>query len=390
MLIFRGGGGVPFVAPSVKLRNVATKINVGNAILGSAQQWQSRSPHFMRASGVTQIAVVIPNFISDFHSTPTEFGPGAPTTFTAAIEYPSSTFTQLKFGGFVSGTAGDNSFIATDLANLSIPLNALFWVRIFGSNSIAFPILDRIPANTVNGEATHYGVTVADQTMGGTVTNTNSVVTFHPVAVVSPVSIISPTIIGDSRGVGYLDTFGANNDLGGIARSIGPSLPYMNLSSYGEDPDQLLVSCTNRLALLKTYGTSVVFQAGINGIIRGDSLALAEANAQAFAALCPGHDVFYTTLPPVGTSSNSFVDVPGQTTNVHNATRAAYNNDVRALAFGGRGFFEVADPVESSRDSGLWQVNGTPFKYTGDGTHESAFGYLTEQTSGNINPGILT
>ena len=48
------------------------------------------------------------------------------------------------------------------------------------------------------------------------------------------------------------------------------------------------------------------------------------------------------------------------------------------------GYFEVADQVETARDSGIWQPN-----FTFEGIHEVQAGYLAIKNSGAINTAVI-
>lgn len=60
------------------------------------------------------------------------------------------------------------------------------------------------------------------------------------------------------------------------------------------------------------------------------------------------------------------------------ALRAAEHADERAE-------FEIADVVETARDSGIWLAPG----YTPDGVHDTNTANLAIQASGNINPAVF-
>ena len=64
------------------------------------------------------------------------------------------------------------------------------------------------------------------------------------------------------------------------------------------------------------------------------------------------------------------------TANANEAAIAAYNDSIRAGVAGASGYFEIADAVESSRNSGKIKADGNNFKYTPDGLHFNQFGSL--------------
>jgi len=93
------------------------------------------------------------------------------------------------------------------------------------------------------------------------------------------------------------------------------------------------------------------------------------------------------TGSPTLTGASSYQTLATQTPVAQNAVRVAYNNIIRAgLPAPVSGYIESADQVESSRDSGLWKVNGIAYAYTSDGVHGNAAGnYLIEQSGAYNN-----
>lgn len=113
-------------------------------------------------------------------------------------------------------------------------------------------------------------------------------------------------------------------------------------------------------------------------------------------AAAGGRKVWQTTVTPSSTSTDGWVTVPSQTVNGNNGTRIAFNDwirdgaplingtpaatgttDAAAIRAGAtghslKGFIEVADTVESARNSGLWAA-GT---LTDDGVHPTAAGHI--------------
>jgi len=113
--------------------------------------------------------------------------------------------------------------------------------------------------------------------------------------------------------------------------------------------------------------------------------------------------VFQTTITPSTTSTDSFATLANQTaalsfSTAGNGTREQLNDWLRdggpirdgvAAAIGApdairsshnahplSGVLEMADTVESSRNSGKWKVDGTALKWTGDGIHPSNYAYV--------------
>lgn len=75
----------------------------------------------------------------------------------------------------------------------------------------------------------------------------------------------------------------------------------------------------------------------------------------------------------------------GSTTLTGQYNEFAFVTTVPDLSTDLAGYFDVADALESSRNSGKWKVNGTPFYATVDGLHPSQTGYTLVRDSGAIN-----
>jgi hypothetical protein len=123
--------------------------------------------------------------------------------------------------------------------------------------------------------------------------------------------------------------------------------------------------------------------------------------AIAFNQYARGVKYYTATIPPPTSSTDNWATVANQTLNPNNTIRVNYNNWMRdgfpiaystllAAAVGSTGaniirignprhpisgYFEIADTVESGRDSGKWISNGTAFYYTGDGLHGTSNSY---------------
>ncbi len=89
-----------------------------------------------------------------------------------------------------------------------------------------------------------------------------------------------------------------------------------------------------------------------------------------------GLKVYACTIPPHGvTSSDNYSTLVGQTTAFYEPNRVLVNDWIRTRPVPLAGYLELADTVESSRNSGLWAVNATANWLTDDGTHPTALGH---------------
>ena len=370
---------------------LATGTGIAGACNTSNFQMMSRSPHFAR-DAIKSLAVILPGWygINPATATNTEHTIGANTGYTASIEYPSGTFKQITFAGSASGTVTDGGQLTSDQTTIAIPRGALFWIRVFYQNTagIIFSSSTGGP-NVENGGILRFGASgVTDQTMGGTITSSTSTSIFTPLAIIGTTTQRSFALIGTSRNWGYLDSKqGSNADVGNLARSIGKFAGYANLGVGGDRFDYFIASHTNRVAIAQ-YASDAIIEHGINDLTAGRALASILADQQTLRGYLPSSmKVNCVTVEPVSTSSDSWATTTNQTINSNNPTRVLFNNAQRALPAGFATCLDIADVVESGRDSGKWTLQyGTP---TTDGTHETLALYQAVAASGMISPSAL-
>lgn len=369
-------------------RQVATRSSLCNSFNSANKQTMSRSAHWMRTA-VSSLKLVYGNWRCDFNAG--EVGTGTPVTYTSAIEYPLGTFTRVTFnGGQASISIADLATAVSDEIAIAIPKNAKFFVRTWCSGTGG--ILYNGKVSTTHGEAMTFGATgVVDQTLGGTVADSSGAGIVTPYAIVGLSSAPAPYLLGDSRVFGQLDAFTScvYNDSGEMARSLGPFMGYINGGIPSESANHLATASTwmtQRIALAQSYCTHVLCNLGIN-----DVNLLSRTGAQAFAdlqtvwAYFGDMPILQSTVAPVSTSTDSWATTANQTTAGSNTNRVALNASIRATGLVA-GVIELADVVESGRDSGLWAVPG----YTTDGIHESQKANLAIQYSAKLLPGRLS
>lgn len=191
---------------------------------------------------------------------------------------------------------------------------------------------------------------------------------------------------------------------------ISPLKDYIahNVAAYGENASQWAPSAGHyKRAPFLDGCTTAICEYGINDC-KTPSMTLATLqanNLRIWTELANrGMRVIQTTITPYTTSTDSFATVANQTLGASpydNNIRTGYNDWLRdgapidattkaAVAVGTSSnvlragavghplytYFEVADTVESSRNSGKWKVDGTPNKYTLDGIHPTNNGYV--------------
>ena len=182
-------------------------------------------------------------------------------------------------------------------------------------------------------------------------------------------------ILGDS----ISDGIGDNLDIYGgyIRRALGYKFPLLQLTAPGDSVTSFNAMSTRRARLLARCGaTHCIYELGTNDFGGGVTFAALQYQAEiAWERLrARGMKIYACTLTPRTTSSDGFTTTSGQTLSSFEGYRVAYNTWIRAGADGLiDGFFDPAAMVETSLNSGLWNVTGGPF--TADGIHPSAIGH---------------
>ncbi|RTM07420.1 MAG: SGNH/GDSL hydrolase family protein [Hyphomicrobiales bacterium] len=387
--------------PSLYWGQVATKSYIPSGVSTTNKTAQSRSHHIAR-DDISALKIEIPNWYWARGTTGPETNGGGNITATLSVEYPAGTFWQGTFSGATSKVIASGASALSDAIAVNIPKGASFWVRIFVNAATAIVFCE---GNTGfarrdlgNGEAYEYSAsTTTDKTMGGTV-NDNGAATapiFVPTAIIAQTSNPSVLIIGDSRDWGFTDTLDTSGDLGDIARSIGPSFGYINASCAGDTFSALIAGGTKRQSL-KQYVSHVIVGDAINALRSGGSgqnktAATVLLELQSILAMFSDRRCFTTTCGgPNPTSSDNFATTANQAVNANSAQITAYNDAIRAGVANSLGFFEIADQVESARNSGKWWVTGVANATTSDGLHSTQAGYLRIKNSGAVDVNRIT
>lgn len=214
-------------------------------------------------------------------------------------------------------------------------------------------------------------------------------------------------IIGDSIARGYSDSGSWGADGGGfIVRALeAASLPWVmgaRFTSSAQDWTDVY-GRKIRLGMLADCDYAVI-NLGINDILNQAQTALQTETSLISVAngTCAkrGIRAYVCTIGPSTSSTDNWATLVNQTVNASDAIRIAYNGWIRAgcpvdnatsltpvaVGTGGAllagqtghpvaGYFEVADTIESARDSGKWKVDGNANTYAFDGTHPFTGGH---------------
>jgi hypothetical protein len=378
------------------LGQVATRSVLLNAVNTTQKQLMSRRWHFAR-DNITSLQVVIPNYFVDTipanggTGSGNETGSGGIATVTASVEYPVGTFTQIKFSGTASGTIASGSQRVSDATTVSIPNGAKFYIRVFYTNSTAIVFGEMTTNNyedVSGGDATTFAPSgLSDQTIGGTVvdTNTSGIIYWSVSAIIAQTTHPAIGLFGDSRVIGATDLPDASGDMGELARSIGPTRAYINGGINTDRAMWIAVSGTNRAALF-AYCSHLVTEYGFNDLNLGArTAAQIQANLATIWSAFPGKPKFHVTYDPGTTSTDAWATTGNQTTLTHDAVRLAMNAWTRGRPSPLNGYFDIASLTESGLNSGKWGAPG----FTTDGIHPSNSEYVSIGSSGLINPSVF-
>lgn len=226
-----------------------------------------------------------------------------------------------------------------------------------------------------------------DLTLSGSITaNTND--GYYPWAIFgksfnTDLSIIA---IGDSITAGKGDTLTAGKGAGWIARVMPTTIPWLRAAPMsGETAGQWTAAAGANIQRLIAHPglyNRALSAYGINDVTGGQTLVAMQGRLQSVWAQLKamGCKVYQTTLTPVSTSTDSWATTVNQTTAASNAVRIAVNDWIRTVPAGLDDVIEVADIVETARNSGIWKAANTS-----DGTHPNATGHAAIAAAVNIS-----
>ncbi len=371
----------PSAGVTLRLGLVANRCAAPTAI-NAARSFFSRSDHFA-GDDLQSLQVVLGQW----------YGAGGQesttslqdVTYTAAVEWPlntlsnNGTLTQITFGGSASGLCTVGSTIVSDVCNLAlkIPKGARFRLRFWGSVGAGktgivmcggMTTARQISGGPINDIYRYSaGSDVTDQTMTlatSAMTYPLDVRGFKPLAVIGYTTCRSIGLMGDSRTQGWLGGYGTDRATDGFGligqgeRIVGRTgLPFINLAFASDSAVNFTqVLAPRRIDLLK-YVTDGFCAYGINDIGVGSASGM--NNRMRAIKLLPnlaGKSFQGCTLPPITTGAWSLADGSDQTVTANEATRVAWNEAVRAGDTVFDRVTEVADTVESFRNSGKWKA----------------------------------
>ena len=328
-----------------------------------------------------------------------EVNNGNAISVTSAIEYPAGVYTNVTCSGSSPCIFADGVTGLTDSVSVDIFDGAKFWTDtlVTGSGGNNFPRT----SVSAPGAALFYlggGADEASQYQTAAMTVNQTVVdnqtgktAYYPVAIIGTTSRPSFCLLGDSRTKGITDQVDATYDIGNLARSVGPLYAYMNLGMGSDRADAFLFGGAKRQALIDTYCTVTINEYGFNTFGNGSATVSGEeAIEKTIAARFNGRRYSIATFAPNTSSTDFWATVGNQSAGAAATNINTRNGHARAGSIiSGVTASDVATPVMSALDSGLWGANGYARHFTTDGTHESQAGDIAIAKSGNLNPMAL-
>ncbi|QGZ56769.1 SGNH/GDSL hydrolase family protein [Paraburkholderia acidiphila] len=338
-----------------------------------------------------------------------------PVTWTASAQWPTALVPQsytwngessITIQPGVENVASDPFSGGGNIYGCPPPGTEVF-IRLFASCAAGV----KFEYNTSTGGGMTTGTTQTDQTLSQSYnygTGGSAQIGISGLRGAPLIASTSVAGVGDSimRGQGdSVDGSSTFSDFGPLYYACGGfaanALPWSNCAIVGETAAQFGTIPTPRRQMYLKYADVIPMMYGTNDV-GYTSGAISLANLQAtlikawWAANGLGAKVIACTLLPRSTSTNGYIDVPGQTpvagwgpgsvvalNNAWMRDGAPMQNGV-AVAVGTVGALRAGQAghplaavcnwtqdVEAGQDSGVWVVNGTPNYATPDGTHEA-------------------
>lgn len=333
--------------------------------------------------------------------------PGPETiTVRASVELSNGTIVPLlNSTGGRDVTIAPGAYATLTSASTNIADGAVIYSRTYVSGA-RWPL--GLTSYPEQGEGSNTGTSAADLTTSGTVP-TSFAHSYSPMAIIGnrASSAKRPlALVGDSIITGQGDS---PNDTGWATRALATAgHPWVRVSVPGEKAQDFAAAPTLRSPIL-AYGQASLVNYGRNDLGAGRTLSQIQVDLlTTWEEVAKVGLVAQGTITPQATSTDSFATTGGQTATGNNSVRVALNTWLRAgapvdanglaVAAGTPGavvagasghplkvVIELADAVESARNSGLWKPN-----YTADGLHPLPIGHQAMAAAVDITPLLAT
>lgn len=379
---------------------ISTRCYTPTTLTGATNAVMSRTAH-IAVQAITTLQIELPGFACS--------GAGgaeiasALVTYTASIEYPAATFTQVTWSAATSKQVALGTGTGlSDVCTVAIPAGAQYWVRNHcdspGNLGGLIPCTQGVVSTrwTAAGEASVLSNgTTPDLTMAGTVTDGGTGAFIYPVAIVATTT--QPTFLcyGDSRTLGSGMTPDANGNQGQITTSLGASYGFINASVSGSQISASNLAGQQRLRL-SAYCSHVIFGFGVNDIRSGGgnrSLVQFQGDVGTFSKLFSSKGLSLCTISPVTTSTDAWATAVNQTVDSQSGVITNANTWLKTVPSPfGAGYVspftfcsDIDNAVEDAGAAGKWKSPG----YTADGLHQNATAVAAIVAGGTITGAAL-
>jgi hypothetical protein len=357
-----GGGSLS------SLRLIGTRTSVPEEFLDQPQLYAPFA--FFARDNITSLRVVW----SHWYGNGVSPGAGKNLTVEAELEYPAGVYTPITFNGASTKTTGPLTNITSDAVKVSIPNGAIGLVRGLYTGCCN---LHRGPNATI-GEGSVFPATGLNLVTARSATF-NANFFYSPSAIIGTTNKRSVMILGDSRPSGLGDVYTRADGSYGNAGGALNAYAWAQMVQWGGKASDYLAGVGALQDELVAYATDVVCELGVNdlwnGGAGGTNAAAVLATLAALRARYGNKRFHGCTAEPISTSTDSFATLLNQTVFYNNTQLQVLNAALLANGMGYDKPLDFAAISESSLGSGKWKVDGTTFKYTGDGIHQSGFGY---------------
>ncbi len=322
-----------------------------------------------------------------------------PYTVSTTVEYPAGTFYRCTFGNQPSAVVAGGTMVVSDPCPVFIPAGAIYEVRHFVTVAAgnSWPNSVTYGNYAVGPEGYSHGTTQTDQTANAAFTYADAFEGgFSHTAILATTAASYPSvlIVGDSIAAGQGD---ANTGPTGYPADAlyAAGIGFAKIAIPGETSGAIQGTGGALRLLLAKFANVAIDEYGVNDIAGGSSLAGLQASEMATWQLLWVRrlKVFACTLTPETNSTDGWATPGSQTpksagfgaagvtygpagsTFVGTGVRTSYNDwlragapvasatNITAVAPGTAGAvpcpyltgtFDVADKIESSRNSGAW------------------------------------
>lgn len=373
-------------AGGIAVANRVTAVNLSMRLKGQ-RTMNARVRHRLTTEqAVHGIRFVYSNWSLSASGSVGEVDGPSPLTYRAALEIDGQVRRMTFNGGQPSAECQPGADVVTDPLEITLPAGAVFFSRSFYSGTTEI-FARPLPIYREWGEYIEIGAD-GDKTLSTTgLPRPNTTAGYGPSAILGSLGRKQPAIaiLGDSIANG--NSGGDNPDgpaenLGYIARAINDRYGFIRLTNPSDTLYSFTVDNKRRMHLLEGRVTHAICEHGINDVTMGRTFEQMRAKylEQWSALAARGIKVFQCTLTPRTESGDQHATLASQKP-VRGCgpggVREQVNKWIRSTPAPLAGYFEVADRLESARDSGLWRVDGTPAKFVhgAGGVHPTPYGH---------------